>query len=301
MTIRKDMLKALAAAKPMLANRADVIIGYILRQLDIDGGFKGKAGVSDLYYSVFAVEILRSLQAKIPVQKHLKYLSKFDNQPPTDLVHLASLLRLKTNLAEITGRPISNNVKDNFLSMLKKFKTRDGGFNTSTEAEDANAYGCFLSLGVYQDLEEELPPIERERIINCIQTLQMPDGGYTNDVNVPISSIPGTAAALVTMHYLRDYRLAEIADLLKKKMHSKGGFAVVHYENDLMTPDLLSTATALHALAICGIGLADIKERCLNFVQSLWRDEGGFTSCTDDDAIDCEYTYYGLLSLGHLC
>jgi prenyltransferase beta subunit len=301
MTIRKDMLKALAAARPILADRADAIVSYILQQLNIDGGFRGKAGVSDLYYSVFAVEILRSLQAKIPVQKHLKYLSKFDNQPPTDLVHLASLIRLKANLAEITDRPISDNVKDNVLSKLEKFKTRDGGFNTSAETEDANAYGCFLSSGIYQELEINLSQIEKERIINCIQNLQMPDGGYTNDINVPISSIPGTAAALVTMYYLQDHRLAEIADLLKKKMHSKGGFTIVHYENDLMMPDLLSTATALHALAVCGIDLSDIKQQCLNYVQSLWRDEGGFTSCTDDDAIDCEYTYYGLLSLGHLC
>ena len=65
-------------------------------------------------------------------------------------------------------------------------------------------------------------------------------------------------------------------------------------------PDLLSTATALHALAGMQVPLAGLREPCLDFVDSLWTNRGGFYGHWSDDAIDTEYTYYALLSIGHL-
>jgi hypothetical protein len=43
-----------------------------------------------------------------------------------------------------------------------------------------------------------------------------------------------------------------------------------------------------------------IKESCLDFVDSLWTNEGGFHGNWADEDLDCEYTCYGLLALGHL-
>jgi len=65
-------------------------------------------------------------------------------------------------------------------------------------------------------------------------------------------------------------------------------------------PDLLSTATALHALAGLEISVSAVKDKCLDFVDSLWTNEGGFYGHWGDDHLDCEYTFYGLLALGHL-
>ena len=65
-------------------------------------------------------------------------------------------------------------------------------------------------------------------------------------------------------------------------------------------PDLLSTATTLHALARLGKPLDDIKEPCLDFVDTLWTNHGSFYGHWADDQLDSEYTYYGLLALGHL-
>jgi hypothetical protein len=65
-------------------------------------------------------------------------------------------------------------------------------------------------------------------------------------------------------------------------------------------PDLLSTATALHALAILQVPLAPIHDSCLDFIDTLWTNRGGFYGSWADDTLDCEYTYYGLLALGHL-
>ena len=63
---------------------------------------------------------------------------------------------------------------------------------------------------------------------------------------------------------------------------------------------MLSTATALHALSGMKASLESVKEPCLDFIDSLWTSAGAFYGHWADDVADCEYTYYGLLALGHL-
>ena len=65
-------------------------------------------------------------------------------------------------------------------------------------------------------------------------------------------------------------------------------------------PDLLSTAVALHALDGLQTDYRPYKEMCLDYIDTLWSAEGGFHGNWSDDVLDCEYTYYGLLALGHL-
>jgi hypothetical protein len=69
---------------------------------------------------------------------------------------------------------------------------------------------------------------------------------------------------------------------------------------DAPIPDLLSTATALHALSSLHAPLDRVRDACLDFIDSLWTSEGAFYGTWADDVLDCEYTYYGLLALGHL-
>ena len=65
-------------------------------------------------------------------------------------------------------------------------------------------------------------------------------------------------------------------------------------------PDLLSTAVALHALSSLERPPADHADITLDFVDTLWTNRGGFHGHWADDDLDCEYTFYGLLALGHL-
>ena len=59
-----------------------------------------------------------------------------------------------------------------------------------------------------------------------------------------------------------------------------------------------------HGAARAGRGacpaLEPIKEPCLDFIDSLWTNSGGFYGSWGDDLQDCEYTFYALLALGHL-
>jgi hypothetical protein len=84
---------------------------------------------------------------------------------------------------------------------------------------------------------------------------------------------------------------------LLDRCHPRGGFFA---SSATPVPDLLSTATALHALSAMRVPFEGLAEPCLDFVDSLWTNRGGFFGTWADDAADCEYTFYALLSLGHL-
>jgi hypothetical protein len=89
----------------------------------------------------------------------------------------------------------------------------------------------------------------------------------------------------------------EVGRWLLSRCHAEGGFFAMP---GAPMPDLLSTATALHALAGLHADLESIKEPCLDFLDTLWTNQGGFFGNWADDQADCEYTYYALLALGHL-
>lgn len=76
-----------------------------------------------------------------------------------------------------------------------------------------------------------------------------------------------------------------------------GGFCI---SDEINVPDLLSTATALFSLHIMGSNMEPVREATLQFVESLWRDSGGFAGHSMDGFEDVEYTYYALLSIGCL-
>lgn len=65
-------------------------------------------------------------------------------------------------------------------------------------------------------------------------------------------------------------------------------------------PDILTTAVTLHALDGLQADWHSVKEDCLDFIDTLWDNRGGFYGHWADDALDAEYSYYGLLALGHL-
>ena len=105
------------------------------------------------------------------------------------------------------------------------------------------------------------------------------------------------AAAVLLLRHLGVTPDASLADWLLARANPEGGFFAAP---DAPIPDLLSTATALHALSAMQAPLEPVRESCLDFIDSLWTNRGGFYGSWADDAIDCEYTYYALLSLGHL-
>jgi hypothetical protein len=185
---------------------------------------------------------------------------------------------------------------DAVLTRIEAHRARDGGYDAEPIAEHGNAYGCFVALGAYQDLQREMP--EPLRMVQCLKFLETPDGAWANVRGLRIGSTNATAAAVTLLHQLGMPVSAAVADWLLAQAHPQGGFRAMP---TAPMPDLLSTATALHALSCLEKPVPEpIRERCLDFLDTLWSAEGGFHGHWADDPLDAEYTFYALLALGHL-
>ena len=141
MSIRRQMLEAASRAKISLGNRAKLVARFIIEQINEDGGFKDRAGKSDLYYTVFGIEALSALGEKIPQTKIISYLAQFEHGQSLDFVHLACLVRCWANLACPVKPGIRNTIAQHIGNRL---------------AEHATIYTCFLALCAYQDLGIEI-------------------------------------------------------------------------------------------------------------------------------------------------
>jgi len=297
MTIRLDMRRAVAKAAEALGDSVGAVREFLGRHLNEDGGFRGRDGKSDLYYTVFGLEASMALDAKLP-GRIADYLCSFGAGQSLDLVHLAALVRCRANWADCGGELIDPATQRAMTAHLMQFRADDGGFSTSVGAERGHVYGSFLALGVCQDLEvDDLDPTG---VLDSVRSLQMPDGGYSNEPTMTVSATAATAAAITIFYYLKAPVPEPALQWLAARAEPHGGFSPIPFGPDLAIPDLLSTATALHALTLVGVDLDEIRSLNLDYLDGLWNTRGGFHGHPADDVLDCEYTYYGLLSLGDL-
>jgi hypothetical protein len=131
----------------------------------------------------------------------------------------------------------------------------------------------------------------------CLAGLALPDGAHANEAGLPLGATSSTAAAVTALRHLGDSPGAATADWLLDRAVAGGGFEPFA---DTGSADLLSTATAVHALAGLGAKLSSVAGPCREFALGLWDDAGAFRPGGGEAALDCEYTFYGLLALGHL-
>jgi prenyltransferase beta subunit len=285
------MLQVARLSPRLLGESAELVAAFFRSQQQPDGGFCNRDGVSDLYYTVFALDGLIALRLDPYSERTEQYLSSFAEGDRLDLVHLACLARAWAALSR--GREQAP--ADAMLQRVERFRSADGGYNTIPGAAAGTAYAAFLALGAYQDCGVPVP--QPSRLLASIDGLRAGDGAYGNQAKMPVGQTSATAAAVTVRRHLAAGNDATVGDWLLARAHPQGGFLALPAAP---MPDLLSTATALHALQTLQHPYAAIKERCLDFVDSLWTNRGGFYGHWADDHVDCEYTYYGLLALGHL-
>jgi hypothetical protein len=181
------------------------------------------------------------------------------------------------------------------VERVAQSRSEDGAYSTEPGRERGTLYGCFMAAGAYQDGGADLP--DPRAMVECVRRLRAADGGYANGDDLPVGLTPPSAAAATLLRNLGEQVPPELAHWLLARHHKDGGFFATPLAP---IPDLLSTATALHALSGMQVNLKQVKEPCLDFVDSLWTNRGTFYGNWAEDVTDCEYTYYGLLALGHL-
>ncbi len=293
MSLRLEMLQVARLSRPVLGDEASALVeSYLRGQQNADGGFRDREGDSDLYYTSFAIDALTALQVALPENSLRPFLErKTGSLDDLDFVHLCCLSRC---LSALSDPPPSAEIA-RILGRIETFRAAAGGYNQSPGEETGSAYACFLAYGAYSDHRLSMPDIDG--VTRCLEALKTPGGAWANDVELPIPNIPATAAAVTLCRNLRLPVPEETPTWILNALHPAGGFLPFP---GAPVPDLLSTAVALHALDGLQVGFENQKDLLLDFVDSLWTAAGGFHGTWDDDDLDIEYTYYGLLALGHL-
>lgn len=320
MTLRLQMVEVARLAPKLLGDSADLVKQFLLRQQAADGGFKDRGGKSDLYYTVFGLDGLVALEGRRAVvsgqssgvsggeaevgrvgEQAGEYLGSFGAGERLDFVHLCCLAQGWATAAGMGSNGLPETEARTILRSIERHRSADGGYNPIAGSAFGTAYGAFLALGACQDLQG-MPP-EPLRLIESLKHLETADGAFVNARPSPPASparsgaTNATAAAVAVLRSLGVPVSPATGDWLMARAHPQGGFLAMP---DAPMPDLLSTATALHAVAGLGVAIEGIRENCLDFLDSLWTNEGGFHGHWGDDRPDCEYTFYGLLALGHL-
>ncbi|MGI9456361.1 MAG: prenyltransferase/squalene oxidase repeat-containing protein [Aeoliella sp.] len=270
-----------------------------------DGGFSGRDGQSDLYYTAFALRGLVMLGELEPgvAESAAAYLRR-RMQGNASLIDLISLVFAARLLEASTGIELFNQGYAGWSTKLAEtFETLrrpDGGYAKSVEGHASSTYQTFLIALAYELMESTLP--NAERACEFVLSQQREDGGFVEIGVMRRSGTNPTAAAIGTLRVLGEQFLtaevrSSVAQFLLESATEEGGFRA---NTQIPIADLLSTFTALETLRDVGAWDAVGTQRTLAFVSSLQGDHGGFRAAVWDDVVDVEYSFYGLASLGLL-
>ena len=291
MSLRLQLLQVARLAPRLLADSTDLVRKFYAQQFNERGAASDRGGKPDLYYTIFALAGAQALDVPIPGEQTRSWLETFNDGASLDFVHLGALARCWA----VVGGAAPELVRG-VLDRMESFRQPDGGYNSSPSAGFGTAYDAFVALGAYQDLGQTPPNILD--LLRSLKRLEAADHSWTNLPGQKVGSLNPTAAAVTLISHLGFPVNQAVGDWILAQAHPQGGFVAVP---GAPVPDLLSTATALHALACLNRRVpSEIHEKCLDLADTLWSAEGGFHGHWADDFLDAEYTFYGLLALGHL-
>ncbi len=270
---------------------------YLLAAQREDGGFAGREGGSDLYYTGFALRSLAVLGELYgeTAQQAAKYLrSRLRGQET--IVDFLSLIYGGKLLQATAGVDIFHDADPNWqaavAAALHKLRRSDGGFAKGTEGNASSTYHTFLVLLCLELIEQPLPA--PERVVAFLRSQQAEEGGFLEIRAQKRAGTNPTAAAIASLRLLgaldEETRLDTI-DFLLDLQTDEGGLRA---NTRIPIADLLSTFTGLLTLQdLGGAEQADTKPMA-RFVKSLEIETGGFHGAQWDPSHDVEYTFYGL-------
>ena len=277
---------------------------FILSRQQRDGGFKGREGDSDLYYTSFAVRGLAVLGGL--TTDEAKQIGSFLGRFDWRTLHVVDLISwlYAALVTQTFGGPdlLSHELPDrpdHIAAKLESVRTPDGGYAKSTEGAIGSTYHSFLTVMTYELLDRKLP--KPKKLGQFIFDRQRDDGGFVEIAPMKTSGTNPTAAAAVLLKRLgfADEQLtADLRDFLKKVRSDEGGFQA---NTRIPFADGLSTFTSLLVAQDFGLDrFQDLASIEAFITQQLEFPTGGFRGASWDEQADVEYTFYGLGVLGLL-
>lgn len=272
---------------------------FLIASQNDDGGFSGREGPSDLYYTGFALRglaMLGRLNGEVAEQAAGYLRGRLASQAV--IIDLLSLL-YGAALLRTAGIDILADVAPDWrravAEVLESFRRDDGGYAKTREGGAGSTYYTFLVTLCYQLIG--LPPHEPDRMIAFVRSRRRDDGGFVEIGPMRRSGTNPTAAAV---------GLLKIAGALDDDVREGTTRFLVGMQTDdgglrantrIPFADVLSTFTGLLTLADLDALEQVDTGAARRYVESLEGPRGGFKSGPWDPVADVEYTFYGLGSV----
>jgi len=283
------------------SDRRDRHREFLLSRQLPDGGFRGREGDSDLYYTSFAVRGLSMLGGLgiEECERIGRYVLACRSQS-LSVIDLVSWLYTGL-VVQLAGGPdplsgAGEGFVESVAGSLESTRTSDGGYARTTEGALGSTYHSFMVALAYELLGQSIP--EPERMVQFVYDRQRDDGGFVEIAPMKRSGTNPTAAAvalLVMLGGMDDELREDVGEFLGVVRGDEGGFLA---NTRIPFSDGLSTFTGL--LTVQDLGLEGVlnSERAEAFIAGeLEFPTGGFRGAAWDTEADVEYSFYGLGTL----
>lgn len=277
---------------------------FLMTQQTSEGGFRGREGDADLYYSGFAARAL-AVTGGVDQDTGAALGEFLILQDPSRLnvIDLLSWLYCAGIVQAATHRDLLQDCSPDFLpetlSRIEGLRREDGGYAKGSEGAAGSTYHSFMVTLTYELLGQPVP--RPNRLIQFLYDRQRDDGGFVEIAPMKRSGTNPTAAAIALLNSLggMDDDIADdVQGFLTDVVSTEGGFQA---NSRIPFADGLSTFTGL--LTGQDLGRRDILKppQVLHWLENqLEKPEGGFGGASWDQQADAEYTFYGLGILGLL-
>lgn len=270
---------------------------FVLSGQQADGGFAGRQGDSDLYYTGFALRSLSMLGQLYgePAERAAAFLeSRLHGQETIvdflSLIYGGSLLEMSAGI-DIYQRAAPT-WRRAVAEALEQLRRDDGGYAKGPQGHASSTYHTFLVVLCLQLLERPIP--QPQRIVEFVHSQECPEGGFLEIRAGKRAGTNPTAAAigvLRALDALDPQRRGRTVDFLAEMQTDDGGLRA---NTRIPFADLLSTFTGLLTLGdLQALDEVDLDDAA-RFVLRMQAVGGGFHGAELDDARDMEYTFYGL-------
>jgi len=271
---------------------------YLARLQRADGGFPGREGDSDLYYTSFAVRGLSLLDSLAPavVGPLERYLGSFDLSR-LGVIDLMNWLSTAVAVQVAGGTDLTASFPagwdERVCEQIESLRRDDGGYAKAPEGASGSTYHSFLAVLTYELLGRTIP--RPGRLVQFLYDRQRDDGGFVEIGPMKNSGTNPTAAACAVLQILGamdDEVRGDVAAFFRDVRTDEGPFQA---NRRIPFADSLSTFTAV--LTCQDLDLPDlVRSAALDaFVSDqLEFPTGGLRAAMWDESTDAEYTFYGL-------
>lgn len=276
---------------------------FVMNLRESDGGWGGREGGSDLYYTSFALRslaILGQLHGSIAEQSCdflRSRLNTFESIVDLlSLVYSAKLIEASCNIDPLAG--CGTQWQARLADLLQSLRRSDGGYCKTIEGNASSTYQTFLTLICLELIQIPIP--EPERSAEFFLKQRQDDGGFLEVRVAKRSGANPTAAAIGGLQVLKsvsEHVAVTAGEFLLELQTDEGGFQA---NTRIPVPDLLSTFTALVTLSDLGVVDQAQLISADKYVRSMECPTGGFHGFEFDQGTDVEYAFYGLGALALL-